>query len=161
MEHAIESLIRAFERGTLSRRDLVKHVAALAAVAAAGPAYGQATPDASPPVFDVRAINHLALRTPDVARSRDWYRQTLGMRVTRDNAPSSCFLTFEHGFLALFRGDQAGLDHFCFSIPDYDADAVTKTLEDGGFAPRRSGDRVYFDDPDGLEVQLAGLTHQA
>ena len=32
-------------------------------------------------------------------------------------------------------------------------DAVAR-LKAAGLAPRRNGNRVYFDDPDGLEVQV-------
>jgi catechol-2,3-dioxygenase len=30
-----------------------------------------------------------------------------------------------------------------------------KTLEAAGLSPRRVSDRVYFDDPDGIEVQVS------
>ena len=161
MEQIISRLLDAFERGRMSRRELVAGLAGLSAAMAASNSVASAETDESPtPHFQVRAINHLALSSPNVARARDWYRDTLGMTVTRDSE-SSCFLSFDHGFLAIFRGDQAGLHHFCFSIPGYDPDAVTNVLEKGGFNPRRQGNRVYFDDPDGLVVQLADMELRA
>jgi hypothetical protein len=163
MEQMISHLLESFEQGRMTRRELVAGLAGLtsALAAAAGAETAEtALPGETAPTFRVRAINHLALRSTDVARARDWYRDHLGMTVTRDSA-SSCFLSFDQGFLAIFRGEQAGLDHFCFSVPDYDPDAVMTILEKGGFNPRRQGNRIYFDDPDGLEVQLADLGHEA
>ena len=59
-------------------------------------------------------------------------------------------------FVALFRGKEPGIDHYCYTIDDYDPGAVVARLEDAGFSPRRRENRVYFDDPDGLTVQLSG-----
>ena len=55
--------------------------------------------------------------------------------------------------LALFKGEKPGLYHYCYSIAD-PADAVAR-LKAAGLAPKRRGDRVYFDDPDGIECQVA------
>jgi catechol 2,3-dioxygenase-like lactoylglutathione lyase family enzyme len=52
-----------------------------------------------------------------------------------------------------------GMDHYCYSVEDYAADDAVKRLEAAGLKPRRQDDRVYFDDPDGLEVQVASRTH--
>ena len=41
-------------------------------------------------------------------------------------------------------------------LANYDpADAVAR-LKTAGLAPKRRGGRVYFDDPDGIECQVAG-----
>jgi catechol 2,3-dioxygenase-like lactoylglutathione lyase family enzyme len=65
------------------------------------------------------------------------------------------FLTTGKGWLALFKGEKPGLHHYCYSIANYDpADALAR-LKAAGLAPKRRGDRVYFDDPDGIECQVA------
>ena len=52
------------------------------------------------------------------------------------------------------------LDSLTFHYADEDEPArVVDTLTAAGLAPRRRGDRVYFDDPDGIEVQVAARTH--
>jgi hypothetical protein len=58
-------------------------------------------------------------------------------------------------FLALFRRDSTGMDHFCISIDDFAASRVVATLKALGETPRRVGGRVYFSDPSGLTVQVA------
>ena len=58
----------------------------------------------------------------------------------------------------LFKGEKPGLHHYCYSIANYDpADAVAR-LKAAGLAPKRRGGRVYFDDPDGIECQVAGAS---
>jgi len=56
----------------------------------------------------------------------------------------------------LFHSQKAGLDHYCYTIDDYEPGPVVKRLDAAGLKPERHGDRVYFPDPDGLTVQLAG-----
>jgi catechol 2,3-dioxygenase-like lactoylglutathione lyase family enzyme len=69
----------------------------------------------------------------------------------------NCFLTCGKEFVALFKADKPSMNHYCYSIPRYDPDEVVKRLKDAGLSPRRRSDRVYFDDPDGLEVQVAAV----
>jgi hypothetical protein len=65
------------------------------------------------------------------------------------------FLTTGKGWLALFQGEKPGLHHYCYSIENYGpADAVER-LKAAGLTPKRRGDRIYFDDPDGIECQVA------
>jgi catechol 2,3-dioxygenase-like lactoylglutathione lyase family enzyme len=65
------------------------------------------------------------------------------------------FLTTGKGWLALFQGEKPGLNHYCYSIANYDpADAVAR-LKAAGLTPRREDRRVYFADPDGIECQVA------
>ena len=46
------------------------------------------------------------------------------------------------------------MDHYCYTISDYDADDVVKRLKAAGLEPRRQDNRVYFDDPDGHNIEL-------
>ena len=58
-------------------------------------------------------------------------------------------------FLALFRSGEASMDHYCYTIEDYEPDKVVKQLTAAGLKPERHENRVYFPDPDGLTVQLS------
>ena len=71
---------------------------------------------------------------------------------------SSCFLGVGPNFLALFAGRSGRMDHYCLSIENYDVAAVTEKLRTNGLKPRRTANRVYVPDPDGLEVELAAVT---
>lgn len=149
MHDRIDHLLTAFETGTLSRRQLVAGLAALAAGAGGGTAVAQES------TFGATGLNHIALRVTDVARSRDFYVEHLGLEVSSESLPSNCFLDCGDHFVALFRAPSAGLAHYCYSIPDYDQQDAAKRLRAAGLEPRLAGGRIYFDDPDGLEVQLA------
>ena len=46
------------------------------------------------------------------------------------------------------------MHHFSFSIPKCNADDAAKRIEAAGLKLRREDDRVYFRDPDNLEVQV-------
>jgi catechol 2,3-dioxygenase-like lactoylglutathione lyase family enzyme len=73
-----------------------------------------------------------------------------------DSSPSDCFLHCGDDFLALFRADTAGMHHYSYRVDNYDAGQTVERLKAAGLEPRRQGNRVYFEDPDGLTVQISG-----
>ena len=164
MEQAISQLVHEYETGKVTRRQLVSGLGALAAfLGGAGrifetqPALGAESKASS--TFEATELNHIALRTADVARSRDWYVKHLGLKVSREG-DNNCFLTCGNNFLALFRGEEAKMDHYCYSVKGYDVRDAERKLKAEGIEPTvREGNRIYFEDPDGLTVQLAAETH--
>jgi metallothiol transferase len=161
MIRTIESLLERFERGALSRREFVASVVATAAAGARAQEAG--TPPAPPARKPIPAtgIDHAALRVSDVARSRDFYRDLLGMRVTRDGAQSA-FLSMGEPFLALFKAGTGhsketdpGLDHLSFSVEGWDFEALVADLRARGLEPWTQERRIYFRDPDGIILQLS------
>jgi catechol 2,3-dioxygenase-like lactoylglutathione lyase family enzyme len=97
-----------------------------------------------------------------VERSRDFYQKLLGLPVIHQGQ-DNCFLGLGKNFLTLFRNQNPGLDHYCIAIDKFSADSVMETLKQQGLNPRRpsGSDRVYFPDPDGIEVQLSSVDHHA
>ena len=155
----IDGVVGAFEGGHLTRRELVERLGALFAVAA-GVAPSALAQDGEPvpaksPTFQATEVNHVALRVTDVARSRKFYEKHLGLSVTSDRSPRNCFMKCGGNFLALFRNDKAGMDHYCYTIKDYEAGRAVETLQRVGLKPGRHENRVYFLDPDGLQVQVS------
>ena len=150
-----EHLVEEYEQGRLSRRQLAARLVALGAAVATTRGASANAPQGS--TFQATGLDHVALTVRDVARSRDFYRDHLGLEVIREEGGRSCFMGRGDGFfLALFQGDEGRLNHYCYRIEDYDADRVVETLRQAGIEPRREGNRVYFDDPDGIEVQFSG-----
>ena len=164
MEAEIDRLVDDYEAGHLSRRQLLKHLSAVTALAVtaspAGAASGPAPAAQGGSTFRAVGLNHIALTVPDIGRSRDFYVQHLGLTVNRETA-SNCFLDCGPHFVALFRGGQAGLNHYCYEVEGYDVNSAAEKLRAANLPPRISGSRIYFDDPDGLEVQLAAPGHSA
>lgn len=150
-------LFNEYDAGRMSRRQLIARLTALGAAAAG---LGGATRRASgahaadAPTFSARSIDHIALNVTDVPRSRDWYVRHLGMRVTSEDA-TTCFLDCGRDFLALFKSDRPGLHHYSYGIDDYNQQEAARRLREAGLAPKLRGSRIYFDDPDGIEVQVS------
>ncbi|MCC6857963.1 MAG: VOC family protein [Bryobacterales bacterium] len=153
MERIVSKMLEEYERGTVSRRRLVHSLAALLAAPPAQPAAS---------TFKGVGLNHIAVRVADIPRSREFYQKHLGLPLI-SQSETSCFLRLGDEFLTFFRNERPGLDHYCIAIENFQPDAVMSTLQRQGLKPRRPAgtDRIYFPDPDGLEVQLSSADHMA
>lgn len=159
MENHISHILRDYETGRLTRRQLIGHLGGLVALAGGAGQLASQQNQAAGGTFEATELNHIALRVTDVARSRDFYMKHLGLELAREGA-NNAFLNCGHNFVALFRGDQAGLDHYCYSVKNYDVAAAEEKLQAAGMKNiRRTSGRIYFSDPDGLTVQLAAERH--
>ena len=155
MLHQIEDVLSGVESGRMSRRDAVMRLVAVVG-AAAGMSRATATDAPRNSTFVAAGLNHVALRTSDVARSRDFYREHLGLQVIREGG-GPCFLACgENNFLALFERESPGLDHYAFTVRDYAADDAERRVEAAGLQGYRQENRVYFKDVDGNTVQVSG-----
>jgi catechol 2,3-dioxygenase-like lactoylglutathione lyase family enzyme len=159
----LDSLVGQFERGALTRRELIAALAALCLPSAMNA--GQEPAPAAGPI-PVSGVDHLAFRVSDLARSTAFYREHLGGRI-RSQSSNSVFLDIGSHWLALFgRGavstgyevTQRGVDHISFHS------AKHRTLVERMGALRARGlnpvsppgsGRVYFRDPDGIILQLS------
>jgi len=151
-----ETLVEDFERGLLSRRQLVSRLMGLGAVIAVMSRGAGASQDTKS-TFQATGLDHVALNVSSVPSSRDFYIKHLGLKVIRDGGEDNCFLgSGDDFFLTLFKGDKPGLNHYCYAIRGYAADQAEEKLKAVGLKPRREGNRLYFPDPDGIEVQIAG-----
>ncbi len=155
-------LVDDFERGRLSRRQLVARLvglgAALATLESTGAAQDAVPATASEtdkPTFEATGLDHIALDVTDMKRSIDFYSQHLGLRVIRGDENASFLGADRDFFLTLFRAERPGLNHYCYAIDHYDADDAMERLAAASLRPRREDNRVYFPDPDGLTVQIA------
>lgn len=155
MVYEFDQWLSAFENGKIDRRDLLsKMLLAAGAAIGAGASNTALAKETKTPTFPSNGLNHLALDVTDVARSRDWYCKHLGLKVLRDGT-RSCFLNTGDDFVALFKSSKPGMNHFCFTWPGKTADEAVRRLEAAGIQSRREENRVYFNDPDGLTVQIA------
>src|SRR5205085_3599204 len=79
MEQIIANLLNDIERGRMSRRQLVQTLAAGLTAATAAPALA-----AAPTKLKALSVNHYVLAVPDYAKTRDFYADLLGMKVSED-----------------------------------------------------------------------------
>lgn len=150
------TLVEDFEKGLLSRRQLASRLMGLGAALTVIPTAAAAR-QGEGGTFQATGLNHVALNVKSVPQSRDFYIKHLGLKVVRDGGEDNCFLGGgDDFFLTLFKGEHPGLNHYCYTIRGYDPDRCEEKLKAAGLKPRREGNRLYFPDVDGIEVQIAG-----
>ena len=155
MDGVITRWISLFEAGRMGRRELIGRLGALTAtVAGVGGLASAQEPERPKSTFNAKGLNHIALRVTDLARSKKFYQTHLGMTVLTESESSAFLNCGEQHFVALFRGSQAEMDHYCYSIDDYDQKEAAKKLKAVGLEPELQGNRIYFDDPDGHDLEL-------
>ncbi len=147
----IDTLLSAYERGRLSRRELVQGLAALFGAASASTAHAQA----APPIPAV-SLNHVSLAVADPEASKQFFQRTFGMPVASTQG-TGINLSLGTSFLGLYKMPNPGrVDHVCFGVDNYEVNAMAAKLEAQGIKAtiRKDKPEVYFNDPDGIRFQL-------
>jgi catechol 2,3-dioxygenase-like lactoylglutathione lyase family enzyme len=158
----LDALVTQYENGSLSRRDLLAALALLAAAPAAADAA-----QAAKPVGAVKTMNHVTVFVPNVQKSVDFYQGLFGMPILTKQGAAGINLSTGTGFYGIYPaqgGATAGsINHVCFGMDNFDADAVLKQLADrgvkGNIRLRDDTKELYFTDPDGIRVQLQDVKY--
>jgi catechol 2,3-dioxygenase-like lactoylglutathione lyase family enzyme len=128
------------------------------------------TASAEVPGFRIQGLDHVALSVSDLRRSSEFYAEVLGLERAYDEWHEPVFMVAEGTGLALFSveshpasGDPrakppARMLHVAFRVDRKGFEAAQSELADRGietrFADHGSAHSMYFDDPDGHEVEL-------
>jgi catechol 2,3-dioxygenase-like lactoylglutathione lyase family enzyme len=151
MESIISDLVTRFEKGSLSRRELVQGLAMLAASGTAAAAQEDID-------FKDADIDHVSIHVADLQRSVDFYRKMFGFTVvSQDQAGGIVRLGNTKVLVSINNGRPAGiLDHFAIGIPRFNRDSATRYLTQHGATPLQ-GDYagLHIKDPDGINVQIS------
>jgi predicted enzyme related to lactoylglutathione lyase len=154
VEHVISDLVTRFERGRLSRRELIQAITAVATVTA-----GATT--ASAAALKAGSINHTSVLVTDMARSIDFYNRVFSLSVLNEDKPNKISRLGIGGkvLVSLRVEPPAGdIDHFAIGVENFNKEAVTKTLQDMGLTPRENLEYgFHVKDPDGANVQITGI----
>jgi catechol 2,3-dioxygenase-like lactoylglutathione lyase family enzyme len=149
----IDALVASYERGALSRRELL----AALVLAAASPAAAAQAPAG---LTHARNLHHINLQVADVARSERFYRELFGLPPTRvvQGPDNHGFDLPGGGIVILQRSPTPGrIDHFCLGVDGFDADrmraAARAAAVDG--VQGTAADNFFVRDPDGIRVQLS------
>jgi catechol 2,3-dioxygenase-like lactoylglutathione lyase family enzyme len=149
---SIHTLVSAFERGTLTRRELVQGLATLVAAAgSAAPAAAQTSP-----AIPALSLNHVSLAVADPEASKQFFQRTFGMPVASTQG-TGINLSLGTSFLGLYKMPNPGrVDHVCLGVDHYEVQAMAAKLEAQGIKAtiRKDKPEVYFTDPDGVRFQL-------
>ena len=156
MEMIISNLLSDFERGKLTRRQLIK---ALATTVTSGAALSVPAAQAIPGQgFKTMAINHISYQVADYAKTRDFYADLLGMQVKQDDG-KQCFLTFGDSFLIPRNrpSNTPRIDHIAYTIDNWDKNAVETELKRRGLKPIADTENSFHvEDPNGFDLQISG-----
>ena len=79
-QKSAEQIVEQFEKGQLSRRQLVTRLMGLGAAMAVIPDAAQADQDEKT-TLQAKGLNHIALNVRDLKRSAEFYRAHLGLKV--------------------------------------------------------------------------------
>jgi len=156
MDAIITGLVQRFERGGLTRRELIQGLTALAAVGAAAPATAQGSS------LQATGIDHTSVLVTDLQRSADFYRKIFGLTtVSEDKANRILRLGTGGGgvdstLVSLRQQTPVGdIDHFAISVKGFNRDAVTQLLTRHGLTPANNIEfGFHLKDPDGAVVQI-------
>ena len=174
MSAAIEQLVKRYEGGGMTRRELVL---ALSALVMARPAGGAAAQQgAAPAPIRVRTMNHVTLSVSDVQRSVEFYQRVLGLPLVttqgteRDwDAPAVPVLGIGDGpqFIAFSQGNRPHINHYCLGMDGFDAAEIVARLAEHGIEARvrmradsdPPAEELMFNDPDGIPVQIQDVSY--
>ena len=111
---------------------------------------------ASEGLFHATTINHLSLTVPDVEKAGEFYAKVFGMRVINDMGARGRMLGLRRNYLALFRGDKAGLNHFSPGVDGLDEAGAGAILKANGYEPFERARNIWAClDPDGTQLHLS------
>jgi catechol 2,3-dioxygenase-like lactoylglutathione lyase family enzyme len=148
MLQTIEIMLKHFECGKLTRRQLALSLAALVAAA-----------QTAPKQKGLRAVsvNHVTVKVPNLHRTSNFYQEFFAMPLKQQSAKTH-ILGVGDSFFGIEQGDSqtARVDHYDFGISGFNADEARAKLAKLNlrFDSSNSKESFKFYDPDGFQVQL-------
>jgi catechol 2,3-dioxygenase-like lactoylglutathione lyase family enzyme len=181
MEQIISGLLRDFETGKLTRRQLIL---ALAMGVTAGPAALAAAqkpaqpssipPSRSPAPWRTVWLDHISYVVSDYRRSTAFYRDLMGWEIIHDDGQKQCTMKVGNvgGIIIRNRAGYEGLDentnrpsitglidHVSWGIEPWDTAKVKAELETRGLNPQPDMigkfQSFHLRDPDGWDLQIS------
>lgn len=152
VETIISNLLKRFETGALTRRELIRSLAML--TAASGTAAGAELQQAG---FKAARIDHVSVQVNDLARSVDFYQKLFGLSVvSQDKTNEIIRLGITKPLVSLHhKRPTAIVDHFAIAVDPFNKESVTRDLKQHGVNPEENIDAgFHVKDPDGVSVQI-------
>jgi catechol 2,3-dioxygenase-like lactoylglutathione lyase family enzyme len=156
MNPIASSLLERFDRGLLTRRDLVQ---GLAIIASLGSASAQEKPPSENPALKAAKIDHVSIQVSDLPRAVAFYESTFGLAVVGEDKPNEIVrLGVGRALVSLHHKSPTGLvDHFAIGIEKFNRESVTQTLKARGIDTSENLDAgFHIKDPEGMSVQIVG-----
>jgi catechol 2,3-dioxygenase-like lactoylglutathione lyase family enzyme len=165
MEHLIDGLLKDFESGKMTRRQLIKSLTVAAVAAAPASAVAQKTstipPSTGPAPWKTVWLDHISYAVSDYRKSTAFYRDLMGWEIKTDNGNNQCSMKIGTiGGIIIRNNRQSGrsgnsapaaaaaaaqasqapvtgvINHISWGIDPWDTDKVKAELERRGLNPR-------------------------
>lgn len=152
MESTLDDLVGRFERGAVTRRQLIQGLSAL--VAAAGTSQAAA---AQPCSLRGMGIDHMSILVTDLQRSAAFYQRVFGLTQVSEDKPNQILRLGTKRTIVSLRheGPSSVTDHFAISVENFNRDAATEQLKQHGLTPAQNVQfGFHIKDPDGVVVQI-------
>jgi len=155
MENIIAGIVQKFEEGTINRRQMIRSLAIAASAASVlGPTSASAAGG-----FTALDVNHLSMTVPNYAKTRDFYSDLLGLKVSNDDGKSRCSLSGGAFRMQVRTGAVTVplIDHFGVTIENWNKQTVEAELKRRKLNPQTAaGNEISWSikDPDGYRIQL-------
>ena len=184
METLINGLLTDFEKGKMTRRQLIQSLAlaAAAAPAASLAAQGASTipPAAGPAPFKTVWLDHISYAVTDYRKSTAFYRDLMGWEIKNDDGKQQCTMKIGDIGEIIIRNKREGaasggaqnaapvtgvINHVSYGISPWDTDKVKAELEKRGLNPRpdmvgQGFKSFHVKDPDGWDLQISNQTKE-
>lgn len=151
MEAMIAGLVDRFEKGVLSRRELVQGLTMLAA--------GGAAAQAQEGGIKAAKIDHVSIQVSDLPRSVAFYQKMFGFTILSEDKPNEIVrLGGAKVLVSLHHKSPTGLvDHFAIGVEKFNRETVARELKARGANPEENLDAgFHIKDPEGINVQIVG-----
>jgi len=152
METIIDDLVHRFQRGALTRRQLIQGLSML--VAAAGTPRAAAAQTSG---LRGTSVDHVSILVSDLQHSATFYRDLFGMTQVSEDKPNQILrLGTNRTIVSLRREGQPGtVDHFAIRVQNFNKESVTEELNQHRITPRENVQfGFHITDPDGAIVQI-------
>jgi catechol 2,3-dioxygenase-like lactoylglutathione lyase family enzyme len=186
MEAIIAGLLKQFEDGRMTRRQLIQSLALAAAAAPAARAAQETAqkastipPPTAPASWKTVWLDHISYAVTDYRKSTAFYRDLMGWQIKNEGNNQCTLKIGDIGEIiirnrrepaASTQSGQSGrppvtgvINHISYGVQPWDTDKVKAELERRGLNPRPDmvGDNFksyHVTDPDGWDLQISNQT---
>jgi catechol 2,3-dioxygenase-like lactoylglutathione lyase family enzyme len=173
METTIATLLKDFEDGKMTRRQLIQ---SLAVLAMAGSAAAQTPARAERAPWNTVWLDHISYAVTDYKKSVAFYQNLMGWEIQNDNGTNQASMRIGKVGEIIIRNRRPPtqetqarpvptgvINHISYGIEPWDTDKVKAELERRGLNPRPDMQGENFKsfhvlDPDGWDLQISNQT---
>jgi catechol 2,3-dioxygenase-like lactoylglutathione lyase family enzyme len=157
MQRTIDTLVGQFERGKLTRRQLVQGLL----MVVASPALAQERPTGA---FRATGIDHVQITVDDLKATQQFYEKLFG---SKGRLPNPTQLILPIGMAGDYisahseNGPIKPIDHFGITVEGFSQDAALATIErvvPGTKTEKFATTSIFLTGPDGVRVQIGADT---